>query len=1198
MVVSSLSLDGSRGASDKKSYRLIVLENGLEALLINEPAEEGAEEGEEWEDESDDDDDEDDDEESDNDDGSSGSDDSDGSGKKRSGGPTRAAASMAVGVGSWADPADAQGCAHFLEHMLFMGSKKFEDENHYDAFISKHGGSTNAHTDVESTHYYFEVLPGAFAEALDVFAQFFIDPLMRPDAVEREVQAIESEFRETIRQDCSRLDELMARSAPDGHPFGTFSWGNTESLRGGDAAAVAALHAMHDDHYHASNMKLCVVSTASLDDLEGLVSRTFAAVRKSGPVPAPTGDLAWRRTTWDAPPVPLPPPLAASLGTLTRVRPVCETHELRLVWPLPSLAEHWRSRPSGLAAHVLGHEGSQSALALLRRRGWATDLCAGIAEEDGCATSLACGYLFAISVTLTDRGVGAWASVVDVIMSATRVASAGLFGPGGSYQRVLDEAAAIADLRFDYASESDASDTAEWFASALLPMRGFPREHLLRANSDCILGRDEATAKAMFDTLGDAKKARFELLSSNFLDKTAAAADAADDATVEVCLDAEVCGKVCGCAGRRGFHAALSALAKAKPAQTAPAAADDSGRAASEAAFSEPSALGRAAPGRAALVEPRFGTEYWLDALDAAVLESWGRGTDATGAGLALPPPNAFIAQSFELTPPVEPRVSGSADDDAAKAACAKVDSDLVAMWLPKKKPGKKTIVTAKAQFEKDTKEDFPRPRELDPAPVLVVDGVGTRVWHAGRCARFGPLPKASITFRVASPALFRGDAARLVLADVAASVIEDALVDDLYAATCACLSYSASVSEGAIIVRCSGFSEPLPRLLEAVCGKVRQAGGDAYWANATRLDSLRETRRRDYGNAWVSDVARHAKSLRLCVLLPETNVPPEQKAAAMDSVLGAAELRSRMRAALEAAEIDVLVSGNLDDAAACATAHAVRRLRAGEDVAAAPDGAPAAMAPAMVRMLPPGSTAVVTQRSRDAEDPTSALEVYWQLGADSLGERVLTELVEAAIEEPIYSQLRTKEQLGYSVSCGARWTGGVLGFGVRIVSDKAHPDYLEQRLDAFLKDFRTTMMKPDFVHEFAELAASSAENKLERERSVGELADRHWQCIADDRTDFFDAPAQEALAIAHSTPAGLRAMYDALFGFGPLPRKAAKLVIRVVGQGANFHDGKGPDDDTPADSVVFSDPPSTVSVNNDTELLRAFERYGLFIPK
>ena len=84
-------------------------------------------------------------------------------------------------------------------------------------------------------------------------------PSFNPEAVSREVQAIESEFRETIRDDFSRLDELLYRSAPAGHPFGTFTWGNAESLRQGDASAVAAVKALHDAHYHASNMKLAVV---------------------------------------------------------------------------------------------------------------------------------------------------------------------------------------------------------------------------------------------------------------------------------------------------------------------------------------------------------------------------------------------------------------------------------------------------------------------------------------------------------------------------------------------------------------------------------------------------------------------------------------------------------------------------------------------------------------------------------------------------------------------------------------------------------------------------------------------------------------------------------------------------------------------------------------------------------------------------
>ena len=145
--------------------------------------------------------------------------------------------------------------------------------------MAKRGGSSNAHTDVEHTSYYFDVLPGAFREALDIFAQFFVSPSFNPDMVAREVNAIDNEFNETRRDDAARLDELLyVAGAPAGHPFATFTWGHAESLRHGDASAVAAVKALYRDHYHASNMKLCLVAPAALDETEAWCRESFKHV--------------------------------------------------------------------------------------------------------------------------------------------------------------------------------------------------------------------------------------------------------------------------------------------------------------------------------------------------------------------------------------------------------------------------------------------------------------------------------------------------------------------------------------------------------------------------------------------------------------------------------------------------------------------------------------------------------------------------------------------------------------------------------------------------------------------------------------------------------------------------------------------------------------------------------------------------------
>ena len=47
---------------------------------------------------------------------------------------------------------------------------------------------------------------------------------------------------------------------------------------------------------------------------------------------------------------------------------------------------------------------------------------------------------------------------------------------------------------------------------------------------------------------------------------------------------------------------------------------------------------------------------------------------------------------------------------------------------------------------------------------------------------------------------------------------------------------------------------------------------------------------------------------------------------------------------------------------------------------------------------------------------------------------KVLLDVLEQLLEEPLFDALRTQQQLGYSVSCGARWTAGTCGFGVRVL--------------------------------------------------------------------------------------------------------------------------------------------------------------------
>ena len=135
------------------SLRSLVLPNGLHALLISDPterpqladrnntaeddhSEDGASVASATEEPSD---------SEDEADGSEAGDEGDEAGEKL------AAAALSIGVGSFSDPRAVQGLAHFLEHMIFMGSKKYPTENEYDAYISV--------STAKDLHFNFRKLP-------------------------------------------------------------------------------------------------------------------------------------------------------------------------------------------------------------------------------------------------------------------------------------------------------------------------------------------------------------------------------------------------------------------------------------------------------------------------------------------------------------------------------------------------------------------------------------------------------------------------------------------------------------------------------------------------------------------------------------------------------------------------------------------------------------------------------------------------------------------------------------------------------------------------------------------------------------------------------------------------------------------------------------------------------------------------------
>ena len=101
---------------------------------------------------------------------------------------------FAYNAGSFNDPPHRQGLAHFLEHMIFMGSEKYPEESAYSDLISANGGYSNAFTEYEYTNYQFSVDFSVLEQVLDMQAWLFQKPMLKKEAMDREIKSVESEF--------------------------------------------------------------------------------------------------------------------------------------------------------------------------------------------------------------------------------------------------------------------------------------------------------------------------------------------------------------------------------------------------------------------------------------------------------------------------------------------------------------------------------------------------------------------------------------------------------------------------------------------------------------------------------------------------------------------------------------------------------------------------------------------------------------------------------------------------------------------------------------------------------------------------------------------------------------------------------------------------------------------------------------------
>jgi insulysin len=403
--VAADSAQVTKSPNDTRNYRALVLDNGMKVLLITDP-------------------------------------DAD-----------KAAASVDVNAGSNADPENFAGLAHFLEHMLFLGTAKYPEAGEYQEYIAAHGGSHNAYTAYENTNYYFDIDAAYLEPALDRFSQFFVAPLFTPDYVDRERNAVHSEYQSGLQDDGRRGFSVLKAVINQAHPLSGFSVGSLDTLQDHDGLSLRdALLAHYGRYYSAGMMTVAISGPQTLEELEVFARRFFTPVVNRARAAPLSNEALFTPGT---------------LPALLAIEPVRDSRSVTWTFPIPQMRSYYKSKPLNYLGHILGHEGEGSLLALLRAKGWANGLNAG-----GGFTYLDAST-FTVSASLTASGVEHLDEISGLLFQFIE-----LTRQQGIENWIYDELRVMAELAFRYQEPGDA---VSYVSSMSRRLQEYPAAELITA---------------------------------------------------------------------------------------------------------------------------------------------------------------------------------------------------------------------------------------------------------------------------------------------------------------------------------------------------------------------------------------------------------------------------------------------------------------------------------------------------------------------------------------------------------------------------------------------------------------------------------------------------------------------------------------------------------------------------------------------
>lgn len=363
-------------------------------------------------------------------------------------------AALALPVGSLEDPDSQLGLAHYLEHMVLMGSKRYPEPENLSEFLKKHGGSHNASTASYRTAFYLEVENDALEPAVDRMADAIAEPLLDPGNADKERNAVNAELTMARSRDGMRMAQVGAETLNPAHPSARFSGGNLDTLKDKPGSKLHdELTAFYQRYYSANLMMGVLYSNQPLPQLATLAAKTF------GRVPNHNASVA---------PITVPAVTKQQQGIIIHYVPAQPRKQLKVEFRIDNNSAAFRSKTDTYISYLIGNRSQNTLSDWLQKQGLADAINAGadpMVDRNG--------GVFSISVSLTDKGLAQRDEVVAAIFNYLK-----MLRSEGVKKSYFDEISHVLNLDFRYPSITRDMDYIEWLVDTMLRV---PVEHTLDA---------------------------------------------------------------------------------------------------------------------------------------------------------------------------------------------------------------------------------------------------------------------------------------------------------------------------------------------------------------------------------------------------------------------------------------------------------------------------------------------------------------------------------------------------------------------------------------------------------------------------------------------------------------------------------------------------------------------------------------------